>query len=104
MVSLVVILIGFITFNVVPTPANPTDSSSSSSLSEEDYHDNSVVTDCGFARREAAVVIPAEVKAEEDEEELRQACWEIKKRKTSTLGSSQKVHDEEPVVEHSTKL
>ncbi|XP_037533585.1 solute carrier family 35 member F2 [Nematolebias whitei] len=103
-VSLVVILIGFITFNAVPTPTNPTDTSSSSSLSEEGYYDNTVATDSGFTQREVAGIIPAEVKGEEDEEELHQACWEEKKRKTSTLGSSQSVRDEEPVVEHSTKL
>lgn len=104
MVSLVVILIGFITFNVVPTPTNLTDTSSSSSLSEEGYYDNAVATESTFTQREAAAIIPAEVKGEEDEKELRQACWEEMERKTSTLASSQCVHDEEPSVEHSTKL
>lgn len=104
LVSLVVILIGFIAFNVVPTPTNLTNPSSSSSLSEEGCYDNPVATDSDFTQREVAAGIPAEAKGEEDEEELRQDWWEENERKTSASWSSQRVNDDELADECSTKL
>ncbi|XP_075329097.1 solute carrier family 35 member F2-like [Odontesthes bonariensis] len=68
LISLVAILIGFIAFNAVPTPANPTDpdtSSSPPSICEEGY-DNPVETENDITRKEVAVRIPND----EDDEDL----------------------------------
>lgn len=63
LVSLVVILIGFITFNVVPTPVDHTDSSSSSSSSicEEDHNNDPVATQDDITKQEVAVRITMEL-------------------------------------------
>ncbi|XP_038144443.1 solute carrier family 35 member F2-like [Cyprinodon tularosa] len=69
LVSLVVILVGFITFNAVPTPTVSTDantSSSPSSIYEESVYENPGATGNEFATEEAAVSIPAELEEEED--------------------------------------
>lgn len=75
LVSLVVILIGFITFNVVPTPAVHTDpvSSSSSSICEESY-DIPVPTQNDSTKQEVTVRITTE--DEEDGEERQQGGGE----------------------------
>ncbi|XP_024866843.1 solute carrier family 35 member F2-like isoform X2 [Kryptolebias marmoratus] len=100
LVSLVVILIGFITYNAVPTPTNPpTSASSSSSLSEEGYYENPAATESNFTQGEAEAK-----REEEDEKQLRREQWETMERKTSATGSSQSAEDEEPAVECSTKL
>ncbi|XP_044210808.1 solute carrier family 35 member F2-like isoform X2 [Thunnus albacares] len=102
LVSLVVILIGFITFNAVPTPTEGTDptitssSSSSSSICEGGFYDNPVANQSDITKQEVAVRITAE---EEEEEK--------KKRRAS--GPSQSLggrRDDEDVVAvgHSTKI
>ncbi|XP_071753221.2 solute carrier family 35 member F2-like [Centroberyx gerrardi] len=75
LVSLVVILIGFITFNAVATPSDPADPDPSSSSSsspvtwEEGCYDNPAATDNYTTNQEVAVRITAE----EEEEEERQS-------------------------------
>ncbi|CAJ1064868.1 solute carrier family 35 member F2-like [Xyrichtys novacula] len=59
LVSLVVILIGFITFNAVPTP-EPSTSSSSSSTCDEGSYDNSVTTDDDIPEQEVSVRVSVE--------------------------------------------
>ncbi|XP_028275734.1 solute carrier family 35 member F2-like [Parambassis ranga] len=64
LVSLVVILIGFVTFNAVPTPVNSTDpaiasSSSSSSICEEGSYENAVAAQSDIIKQEVAVSITA---------------------------------------------
>ncbi|XP_030298476.1 solute carrier family 35 member F2-like [Sparus aurata] len=77
LVSLVVILIGFITFNVVPTPVDHADSSSSSSSSicEEDHNNDPVATQDDITKQEVAVRITAEEEedGEKEEEERRKS-------------------------------
>ncbi|XP_020499151.2 solute carrier family 35 member F2 [Labrus bergylta] len=66
-VSLVVILIGFVTFNAVPTPQPAT--SPSSSISEEGSYDNTVATQDGIQKQEVSVRITTEDEAQEREEQ-----------------------------------
>ncbi|XP_041850173.1 solute carrier family 35 member F2-like [Melanotaenia boesemani] len=116
LVSLVVILIGFITFNAVPTPTTPTDSSISSSTTsrcEDGYYDNPVAAENDITRKEVAVRIPTEEEVE-DEEELsgtgdKEDKWEeTRKQNKSASGASQNFgeqrNDEDLVVGRSTKL
>ncbi|XP_060903156.1 solute carrier family 35 member F2-like [Labrus mixtus] len=67
MVSLVVILIGFVTFNAVPTPQPAT--SPSSSISEEGSYDNTVATQDGIQKQEVSVRITTEDEGQEREEQ-----------------------------------
>lgn len=60
-----VILIGFIAFNAVPTPIDP---ASSSSSCEEGCYDNHVGKHSGITKQEVAVTIPPEGEGEEEEE------------------------------------
>ncbi|XP_029302417.1 solute carrier family 35 member F2-like [Cottoperca gobio] len=62
LVSLVIILVGFIAFNAVPTPTDHTDpaTSSSSSNCEEGYYDNSVAHQNDITKQEVAVRITTE--------------------------------------------
>ncbi|XP_054884613.1 solute carrier family 35 member F2-like [Poeciliopsis prolifica] len=69
LVSLVVILIGFIVFNAVPTPTATCISSSSSSICEEGCYENPGATEDDSNRDEDPGRIPTEV--EEEDEELR---------------------------------
>lgn len=70
LVSLVVILIGFIVFNAVPTPADSTDlaTSSTSSICEEGY-DNPVASQDDITQREVAVKITTAEREDEEEEQ-----------------------------------
>ncbi|XP_036005438.1 solute carrier family 35 member F2-like isoform X2 [Fundulus heteroclitus] len=98
LVSLVVILVGFIAFNAVPTPTDPTattTSSSSSSICEEGFYENP-----GAAENDAPVRIPAEVE-EEDEE---QRVDEPKRRASDLSRSLGEETDEDCSVGRSTKL
>uniref|UniRef100_A0A3Q2T109 Solute carrier family 35 member F2-like n=2 Tax=Fundulus heteroclitus TaxID=8078 RepID=A0A3Q2T109_FUNHE len=98
LVSLVVILVGFIAFNAVPTPTDPTatsTSSSSSSICEEGFYENP-----GVAENDAPVRIPAEVE-EEDEE---QRADETKRRASDLSRSLGEETDEDCSVGRSTKL
>ncbi|KAI3353961.1 hypothetical protein L3Q82_018458, partial [Scortum barcoo] len=74
LVSLVVILIGFITFNAVPTPTD-TSSSSSSSVCEEGYYHNPVATQSDIIRQEVRVI------TEEEEEGKRKRAAQSFRRK-----------------------
>ncbi|KAM9732675.1 LOW QUALITY PROTEIN: solute carrier family 35 member F2-like [Menidia menidia] len=111
LVSLVVILIGFITFNAVPTPTNPTDPEPSSSSSEE-AADPPVETDRDSVRGEVTVRIQNEQDSYGEElcgcEDKESECWGKKKRKRSGSGASRKHggrRDREGVpVGRSTKL
>ncbi|KAM7398857.1 hypothetical protein PAMP_018166 [Pampus punctatissimus] len=95
LVSLVVILIGFITFNAVPTTTDSTDSSSSSSpICEEGFYVNPAANQNDITKQEVAV----RISTEEEEEEERRAS-----------GPSQFLRggrDDEDVVAvgHSTKM
>ncbi|XP_035536461.1 solute carrier family 35 member F2-like [Morone saxatilis] len=72
LVSLVVILIGFIAFNAVPTPTNSTDLATSSSTGEEGCYDNPVATQNDITKQQVVVRITTEVGEEEEEEEERE--------------------------------
>ena len=107
LISLVVILIGFVTFNAVPTPTNPTDpdtSSSSPSICEEGY-DNPVEIENDVTRKEVAVRIP-NVEDREDEQQGygdREDGWEEKEKSAS--GASQSYEDDKDLaVGQSTKM
>lgn len=60
LVSLVVILIGFITFNAVPTPTDRTEPNTSSSICEECYYENPVAAQNDITKQEVAVTITTE--------------------------------------------
>ncbi|XP_059187702.1 solute carrier family 35 member F2-like [Centropristis striata] len=74
LVSLVVILIGFITYNAVPTPTDRsepvTSSSSSSSICEEGYYDNPVAVQDDITKQEVTVRITAEEERGIDDENV----------------------------------
>ncbi|KAM7412562.1 hypothetical protein PAMA_020104 [Pampus argenteus] len=94
LVSLVVILIGFITFNAVPTTTDS--SSSSSSIGEEGFYVNPAANQNDITKQEVAVRISTE--EEEEEEEGRRAS-----------GPSQSLRGERNdegvvAVGHSTKM
>ncbi|XP_076591264.1 solute carrier family 35 member F2-like [Chaetodon auriga] len=118
LVSLVVILIGFITFNAVPTPTERKDpdtsssssSSSSSSNCEEGCYDNPVATEDDIMKQEVAVRITAE--EEEDEEKQqgdgeRSEGWDEEERRRRASEPSQSLRGEnsdEDAVGRSTKM
>ncbi|XP_061576182.1 solute carrier family 35 member F2-like [Cololabis saira] len=116
LVALVVILVGFITFNAVPTPTDLQDpgASSPSSICEDGYYDNAVAAQNDATGREVTVRIPAEVDEGEEEELQRDggkkgARKERKARKKSTSRSSKRLadksRDNEGVdIERSTKM
>ncbi|XP_024133219.1 solute carrier family 35 member F2 [Oryzias melastigma] len=99
LVSLVVILIGFITFNAVPTvtkPAEPTtSSSSSSSICEDGCHDNPVTQD-DISSKEVSIGIPTDMDLRDDEVRIR-------KQKRRSLGEENGGEDAAG-VRHSTKM
>ncbi|TMS06996.1 Solute carrier family 35 member F2 [Larimichthys crocea] len=68
LVSLVVIIIGFITFNAVPTPTDNTDSTftSSSSICEEGYYVNPLAIQDDINKQE----VTARIATEEEEEDV----------------------------------
>ncbi|XP_070762426.1 solute carrier family 35 member F2-like [Enoplosus armatus] len=110
LVSLVVILIGFITFNAVPTPADCTDpttsSSSSSPICEEGCYDNPEATQNDITKQEVAVRIVTE--EEEDDKEEQQGDGEKeagrkKKRKTASQSLGRRNNDAD-AVGRSTKM
>ncbi|XP_018516018.1 solute carrier family 35 member F2 [Lates calcarifer] len=114
LVSLVVILIGFITFNAVPTPTDSTDptTSSSSSICEEGSYDNPVASHSEITKQEVTVEISTE--EEEDDEEEQQGdgekeVWDEeergrKKRASGPSGSLGGGNDDIVAVGHSTKM
>uniref|UniRef100_A0A8D3BA37 Info solute carrier family 35 member F2, like n=2 Tax=Scophthalmus maximus TaxID=52904 RepID=A0A8D3BA37_SCOMX len=110
LVSLVVILIGFITFNTVPTPAAPADptTSPSSSICEEGHGGNPAAPQTEIAKQEVSVRITTE--EGEDDEGERQAKVEKRrkrKKKRRASGSSQSDgggKDGAVAVGHSTKM
>ncbi|XP_032400773.1 solute carrier family 35 member F2-like [Xiphophorus hellerii] len=96
LVSLVVILIGFIVFNAVPPPtAAAAVSSSSSSICEEGCYENPGATEDDSNRDEDPGRIPAEV---EEEDEERRAD------KTDSSQSFREETDGDRSVEQSTKM
>ncbi|KAM6932931.1 solute carrier family 35 member F2-like [Xenentodon cancila] len=117
LVALVVILVGFITFNAVPTPTglqDPSTLSSSSSICEDGYYENAVAVQNIGTGEEVTVQIPAEV-VEADEEELqrdgdkKEGRKERKRRKKSKSRPSKRLadksRDDEGVdIERSTKM
>ncbi|XP_074497164.1 solute carrier family 35 member F2-like [Sebastes fasciatus] len=104
MVSLVVILVGFIAFNAVPTPTDCTDpaTSSSSSVCEEGYYDDPMAPQNDITKQEVALRITTE--EEEEQQEKRRK----KKKKKRASGPSQSLgrgnNDEDVAVERSTKM
>lgn len=96
-----VILIGFITFNAVPTvtkPAEPTTSSSSSSSSsicEDGCHDNPVTQD-DVSSKEVSIGIPTDMDLRDDEVRIR-------KQKRKSLGEENGGEDAAG-VRYSTKM
>ncbi|XP_005810613.1 solute carrier family 35 member F2-like [Xiphophorus maculatus] len=95
LVSLVVILIGFIVFNAVPPPTAAAVSSSSSSICEEGCYENPGATEDDSNRDEDPGRIPAEV---EEEDEERRAD------KTDSSQSFREETDGDRSVEQSTKM
>ncbi|XP_074536105.1 solute carrier family 35 member F2-like [Halichoeres trimaculatus] len=91
LVSLVVILIGFITFNAVPTP-EPSPSSSSS-IYEEDSYDTSVTIEEDVTKQEVCVAVEREEEegTEREERSREKEEEEIRKRKKETVGHSTKM-------------
>lgn len=118
LVSLVVILIGFITFNAVPTPLDHTDpvTSSSSSICEGGWFDNPVATQDDITKQEVAVRINTEEEQDDGKEEQqrdgeKEEGWEERRKgkKKSASGPSQSLgqgNNEEDVaaVKRSTKM
>lgn len=113
MVSLVAILIGFITFNTVPTPIRQTEHTTSSSSSNcEEGYDNPVATTNDTTNHDVAVSITTEEEGDKEEqhgdgekEEGREE-EEIGKRKRAS-GSSQIFRagmEDEDAVGCSTKM
>ncbi|XP_022594371.1 solute carrier family 35 member F2-like [Seriola dumerili] len=122
LVSLVVILIGFITFNAVPAPADPGDptdladptTSSSSANDNEGYNNNPAASKNEITEQEVAVKITTE--EEEDDEEEQQADgerregWEEderRRKKRRASGPSQRFgggNDDVVAVGRSTKM
>ncbi|KAG7459176.1 solute carrier family 35 member F2-like [Solea senegalensis] len=117
LVSLVVILIGFITYNVVPTPTAPTDpssssSSSSSSICEEGQCD--VASQNEMTKQELAVKITTEEGRGDEEEqsadEEKKNGWKEEKnrrwKKRRATGPPQRLEGQNDVVvvRHSTKM
>ncbi|XP_058489219.1 solute carrier family 35 member F2-like [Solea solea] len=117
LVSLVVILIGFITYNVVPTPTAPTDpsssSSSSSSICEEGQCD--VASQNEMTKQELAVKITTEEGRGDEEEqsadEEKKNGWKEEKnrrrwKKRRATGPPQCLEGQNDVVvvRHSTKM
>ncbi|MED6262719.1 hypothetical protein ATANTOWER_024686, partial [Ataeniobius toweri] len=103
LVSLVVILVGFITFNAVPTPTIPTAtsiSSSSSSNCEEGFYENPGATENDVTREDAPVEIPIEVE-EEDEEQQTDKTTRRASDLSRRLGEET---DEDRIVECSTQM
>ncbi|TDH15356.1 hypothetical protein EPR50_G00030760 [Perca flavescens] len=113
LVSLVVVLIGFIAFNAVPTPADRADpaassssSSSSASICEEGY-DNPAAAHVDITEQEVAVSITAEEERqgggggrEEEEEERTKA----KKRRAPGPSQSLRRGSDDEHVGRSTKM
>uniref|UniRef100_A0A3P9PUN2 Solute carrier family 35 member F2 n=1 Tax=Poecilia reticulata TaxID=8081 RepID=A0A3P9PUN2_POERE len=95
LISLVVILLGFIVFNAVPTPTATATSSSSSSICEEGCYENPGATEDASNRDEDPGRIPAEV---EEEDEERRAD------KTDSSRSFREETDGDRTVERSTKM
>ncbi|XP_040902645.1 solute carrier family 35 member F2-like [Toxotes jaculatrix] len=114
LVSLLVILIGFITFNAVPTPADPADhaASSSSSICEEGYYDNPVASQNEIINQEVAVKITPEEEEHDEEEQQREGereeGWKEDERtgKKRASGPLQSLGggNNDVAVEHSTKM
>ncbi|KAG7234894.1 hypothetical protein INR49_003631 [Caranx melampygus] len=115
LVSLVVILIGFITFNVVPTPAQPADPTTSSSYANNDEgHDDDTVASLDDTNRQEVAV---RITSEEEEDDEEEQHWDAgrgdgregdeRRDKTRALGPSQRLgkgnHDVVSVG-HSTKM
>lgn len=90
-----VILIGFITFNAVPTvtrSAEPTtsSSSSSSSIGEDACYDNPVTQE-DVSRKEVSVRIPAEVELRGEQKRKRRAAEEHDREDAVGVRSSTKM-------------
>ncbi|XP_045928742.1 solute carrier family 35 member F2-like isoform X1 [Micropterus dolomieu] len=109
LVSLVIILIGFIAFNAVPTPTDRTDAttSSSSSICEEGCFDNPEATQNNITKQEVDVRITTE--EEEEEEEEQQEGWKQEERgkRERVSGPSQRLgqgNDYVAAVGCSTKM
>ncbi|MED6281062.1 hypothetical protein CHARACLAT_017440 [Characodon lateralis] len=103
LVSLVVILVGFITFNAVPTPTIPTAtsiSSSSSSNCEEGFYENPGATENDVTREDAPVGISIDVE-EEDEEQQADKTTRRASDLSRRLGEET---DEDRIVERSTQM
>lgn len=99
LVSLVVILIGFITFNAVPTP-EPSTSSSSSICEEDSNDDTSVTTEEEIMKQEVCVTN----EREEEEKRSRENEEEVRKRKKTEASGSGEDDDDVVSVGHSTKM
>ncbi|XP_076002714.1 solute carrier family 35 member F2-like [Genypterus blacodes] len=104
LVSLVVILIGFITFNAVPTPTDPVDSApsssstSSSSICKEGCYDNQIECNSEACKEEVAVGITTD----EEEERQRDGKGQEEEERRGVSGGGMEPVD--VVVEHSTKF
>lgn len=93
-----VILIRFITFNVVPTPVDHADSSSSSSSSicEENHNNDPVATQDDITKQEVAVRISTEEEEDgekEEEERRKSGLSDAVGRSTKLWATAQKPAD-----------
>ena len=105
LVSLVVILIGFIAFNAVPTPTDTrtdTTTTTSSSICEEGYYDNPVATHDDITKEEVAVRISTE--EEEQQEGGEKEERRRKKRRASGPSQSLERGNDDEDVGRSTKM
>ncbi|KAM6987526.1 solute carrier family 35 member F2-like [Tautogolabrus adspersus] len=97
LVSLVVILIGFITFNAVPTPQPAT--TPSSSICEEGSYDNPMATQDDILKQEVSVRITTEEEEGQDREEQRGD-----REKEEMRASQKKIGKDIVTVGRSTKM
>lgn len=109
LISLVVILIGFITFNAVPTPAQPADptTSFSSTNNDEGHNDNAVASLDDTNRQEVAVRITSEEQEDDEEEQHWDGVRRDDKEKRRALGPAQSLgesYGDVVCVGHSTKM
>ncbi|CAB1419776.1 unnamed protein product [Pleuronectes platessa] len=111
LVSLVVILIGFITYNAVPTPAAPTeeeeeersraatDLTTSSSVCEQGRYYGAAASQSEITKQEVSVRIPAE-EVEDDEEEQKADVEKKDRRKEEKKRRRKKRRHSEPSQNH----
>ncbi|XP_019961064.1 solute carrier family 35 member F2-like [Paralichthys olivaceus] len=100
LVSLMVILLGFITFNAVPTPAAPTDLTTSSSICEQGCYYNATASQSEITKQEVSVRIPAEEVEDDEEEQKVDAQKKDRRKEEKKKRIRRKKRDSEPSQSH----